>query len=132
MEPRPSTYDLVVEALPLVITGLAVTDPILTLFGDGWSLNLMCPWSVAGGGIATSWWSARLEDEAWELIGRSIVGVTSGPDVIDPTLHLSGGAELRIWADTDLDPWALALPSIVVVGRMPPVESDDILGWPRG
>ena len=61
-----STYDAIVQALPLTIQGVEVMDPVLTLFGDGWSLTLMCPWTVEGPGISSSWESEDLEDVVWD------------------------------------------------------------------
>ena len=120
MDSDQSAHALITAALPLLIRGLEVTDPVLTLFGDGWSLNLMCPWNVVATGFATSWLSADLEDEVWELIGQSIIGVTSGSEAIDPIFHLSGGGDLVLHADTDLDPWSLMLPDVTIVGRRTP------------
>ena len=73
--------------------------------------------SVDGPAVKTSCESEHLEDEAWELVGRAIVGVIAGPDFVDPAFLLSGEAKLTIHADTDLDPWTLALPTIIVTGR---------------
>ena len=45
------TYDVLdaIRAdLPRQIRGLEVNDPVLTLYGDDWSLTLMCPWEVRG------------------------------------------------------------------------------------
>lgn len=112
-----STYDTIVQALPLTIQGVEVMDPVLTLFGDGWSLTLMCPWTVQGPGISSSWESEDLEDEVWDLVGHQITSLTAGPDVIDPTFHLSGEIGLAVQADSDLDPWTLMIPGLVVTGR---------------
>ncbi len=38
----------VTSLLPLVIRAFELTDPVLTLFGDDWSLTLMCPRTVDG------------------------------------------------------------------------------------
>ena len=55
MTERPATYD-VLEAiradLPRQIRGLEVNDPVLTLYGDDWSLTLMCPWKIERAGRA--------------------------------------------------------------------------------
>lgn len=112
-----SILGAVTSALPLVIRGFELTDPVLTVFGEEWSLTLMCPWTVDGPDVKTSWESEHLEDEAWELLGRAIVGVLADEDVVDPTFLLTGDVELSVDADTDLDPWTLTLPTIVVTGR---------------
>ncbi|MBW9210518.1 hypothetical protein KV100_12725 [Mumia sp. zg.B21] len=112
-----NTYGAIVQALPLTIRGIEVTDPVLTLFGDDWSLTLMCPWTVEGPGVSSSWESENLEDEVWDLVGREITSLTAGPDVIDPTFHLSGDIDLAVRADSDLDPWTLMIPGLVVTGR---------------
>ncbi len=112
-----SVLGAITSALPLAIRGFELTDPVLTLFGDTWSLNVMCPWTVDGPEVTTSWESDNIEDEVWELVGQSIVDVIAGPDVVDPTFLLSGNTKLTVHADTDLDPWTLSLPTIVVTGR---------------
>lgn len=30
--------------LPVRVTGVEVQDPVIVLFGDGWSLSVACPW----------------------------------------------------------------------------------------
>lgn len=39
-------------------------------------------------------------------IGREISTVTSDENMIDATLHLSGGIQLVMHTDTDLDSWS--------------------------
>ncbi len=112
-----STYDTVIASLPLTIRAVDVQDPVITLIGDEWSLTLMCPWYLDASGRSVSWESDDLECEVWDLIGHEIVRVSSGPDVIDPIFYLSGGIALSVRADSDLDPWTLMLPEIVVTGR---------------
>lgn len=112
-----STYDTIAKALPLTIRGVEVTDPVVTLIGDGWSLTMACPWTIAGPDLDFSWESEDLEDQVWDLIGCDIEALTAGPDALDPTFRLSGDIALRIHADSDLDPWTLMLPGLVVTGR---------------
>jgi len=115
-----SLRELVVRALPLEVRGIAFTDPELTIFGDGWGLSLMCPWVLKGPEIASSWGSQTAEAGVAKLIGHQLTSITAGPDVLDPILHFSGDIDLEIAADTDLDPWVLGLPGLVVVGTQPP------------
>jgi hypothetical protein len=108
----------IVRSLPLAVRGVEVTDPVITVFGDEWSLTVMCPWVLTGPEDSISWESEQIEDKIWDLIGLSIVSVSAtDPDVTDPVFHFEGGFELAIHADTDIDPWSLALPQLVVVGR---------------
>lgn len=81
------------------------------------SLNLMCPWVVEGPSISFSWESEDIEDQAWELVGRAITGLISGPEVVDPKFQLSGGVQLSVQADNDFDPWTLSLTKIIINGR---------------
>lgn len=46
---------IIIDSLPLAIRGFELTDPVLTIFGDSWSLNLMCPWVVEGPSVSFSW-----------------------------------------------------------------------------
>jgi hypothetical protein len=101
--------------LPQQIRGVEVNDPVLTLYGDGWSLTLMCPWTVDGPDGRFDWESESIEDQAWELVGHSLQAVS--PTEVDPVFEFSGGLSIRVSADTDLDPWTLRLPHVLVVGR---------------
>ena len=104
-------------SLPLKIDVVeAVTDPVLTIGGEGWWLTIVCPWFIEGEALSTSWLSERYEDEVWDLVGHSIVSFEAGPDLVDPIFQLTGGLELKITADSDLDPWSLRLPDMVFVG----------------
>ena len=114
---RPALTDL-----PRQVRGLEVDDPVLTLYGDDWSLTLMCPWAVDGPAGGFTWESDAIEDEAWELVGQSLLAVS--PTDVDPVFQMSGGFVLRVSADTDLAPWTLRLPHAVVVGRQRTVGSD--------
>ena len=40
----------------------------------------------------------------------------SNAQMIDPIFHISGGIELGVHAETDIDPWVLGLPGIRLVG----------------
>lgn len=108
------------RSLPLRVRGIEVNDPVLTIFGDQWSLNLMCPWVIKGPDFSVTWESDDIEDQAWELIGRDVESVTSSDDrATDPVFHFRGGIYLEVKADTDLDPWTLRLPGVVVNGSQP-------------
>ena len=114
-----SAFDKIAGALPLLIREVAVSDPTVTLVGDGWSLTLACPWTMAGPDrLNFAWDSEDVEDRVWDLIGRKIEALSAGPDAIDPTFRLSGDVTLSIRADSDLDPWTLMLPGLVVTGMM--------------
>lgn len=67
--------------------------------------------------MSFSWESEDIEDQAWELVGRAITGLISGPEVVDPRFQLSGGVQLSVQADNDFDPWTLTLPTIIINGR---------------
>jgi hypothetical protein len=108
--------------LPRQVRGLEVNDPVLTLYGDDWSLTLMCSWKVEGPGGGFGWESESIEDEAWELVGRSLLSVS--PTDVDPVFQLSGGFSITVFADTDLDPWTLRLPHALVVGRHATAPND--------
>jgi hypothetical protein len=106
-------------ALPRRIRAVELNDPVLTAFGDDWSLTLMCPWRVEGPGWGYTWESESLEDDVWDLVGHDVVGVTAAsPDLVDPVFELDGDIRVVVSADTDLDPWTLRLPNLIVVGSM--------------
>jgi hypothetical protein len=108
----------IIDALPLMVRDLEVNDPALTLFGDEWSLSLVCPWTLVGEDFSCSWEDEDLEDAAWELVGRRLIGVTAQDnEATDPVFEFDGGITLAVFADTDLDPWTLALPDLVVNGK---------------
>lgn len=116
-----SSRDLISAALPLVVGGIDVNDPVLTLYGDEWSLSVVCPWRLQGPGVEIDWESASIEAVVLTLMGRTLESVSAAEDItLDPTFHFSGSVELAVRADTDLDPWALAVPGIVVTGTKAP------------
>jgi hypothetical protein len=72
--------------------------------------------------MAATWESDP--DELAQLVGQlkgtAIDAVDSiNRNAADPTLHFNNGAVLRIMADTDIDPWVMLLPDVVIVGEMP-------------
>lgn len=106
------------SALPLRIDEVSYSDPVLGLSGDGWWLSLMCPWLVTGPDLRYSWDSDTVEDDAWDLVGHSIVAVSFAEDVtVDPVFEIEGGISLAVRADSDWDPWTMQVPGLVVIGK---------------
>lgn len=127
----PSASDSMLEiaqaALPLRITRAEFgPDPILLLSGPGWASNFSCDWILEANGhrIDRNYSDGNIPDDAKELtsedleflIDRQIEAITSNAQMINPIFHISGGIELRVHADTNLDPWVLGLPGITLVG----------------
>lgn len=101
--------------LPVRVEGVEVKDPILTLFGEGWSLTIACPWEGAVAGRPLSWEADDIEDWVWDLVGGTLDAVRQEGSAV--RFSFSTGT-LIATPDTDLDPWVLKLPSGLVVGRM--------------
>lgn len=108
--PRP-VRQLLREALPLLIRGTEVTDPVVTLFGDGWGLTMWCDWTVDALELGSS--SPDLEDRVWDLVGTSIVGVEARAGV-GPVFALSAGHELALVEGDDDEPWVMHLPGLIL------------------
>lgn len=103
--------------LPLLVTGVESADPCTNLLGDGWNLALTCPWSLHLDERHWHWEHPDLDDAAWDLIGRHLTSVeagTDGPGAV--TFHFGDDARIEVTPDTDLDPWAMDLSEIVIVG----------------
>lgn len=82
-----------------------MNDPVLAVYGDEWSLTVMCPWKLTGPGLATDWESDLIEVDALTLVARTLESICAAGDVaVDPRFQFSGGVELAVRADTDLDP----------------------------
>jgi hypothetical protein len=78
----------------------------------------MCPWEISGPDGRVTWESESIEDEVWELVGHSLLSVSSTDlDLVDPVFEVSGGISIKVCADTDLDPWTLSLPHVMLIGR---------------
>lgn len=99
--------------LPRRISGLEVQDPIVTVFGEDWSLTLACPWSGVVKGHTLTWEDETIEDVLWDLVGQDLVGFDRQGLA---TYFRFTDAELIAVPDADLDPWVLTLPSGVAVG----------------
>ncbi|MCL2090148.1 MAG: hypothetical protein FWH11_02790 [Micrococcales bacterium] len=108
---------IILSALPLNISGVEVVDPVVTLFGEDWSLNLMCPWKFEDAESSFSWESESVDRRARSLVGRKIEKLIAGAEAIDPVFCLSGAAYLSIYADTDIDPWTLVIPGSIITGK---------------
>jgi hypothetical protein len=104
--------------LPRAIRAVEFADPVLTIIGEEWSLNLMCPWQIEGPDWSYTWESETIDDDAWELVGHNLIGILSPtPDILDPVFEFDGGIRLSVLADSDIDPWVLRLPGLIIVGR---------------
>lgn len=103
------------QDLPVRVAGVEVQSPILTVFGQRWSLTIACPWEGTVGGHALSWEADDIEDRAWDLVGEDLLAVLQVGSAV--TFHFSAGA-LIATPDTDLDPWVLQLPAGLLVGRI--------------
>lgn len=110
-DPR-STVEVINAALPLRIVGVETTDPVVTWFGDEWSLTVWCDWHVDALGIDSD--SQDAMDRVWDLIGYRICGieVTSG----GPVFVLGPEARLAVLEGDDDDPWVLSLPETTITG----------------
>ena len=61
------------------------------------------------------------------LVGLQLVAVEVDDSLINPIFHFSDGARLRVFADTDVDPWTLSLPGSpwVIVGVSQEITPSD-------
>lgn len=109
--------------LPLHVSEVDYADPVVTLIGPSWSLALVCPWQmVVDGSVAFAWDDAAVGDKVWDLVGKRIQRIErrTADNNEDPVFIFDDQSRLEVLADTDLDPWSLQLPSIVIVGRADP------------
>lgn len=131
-----SSLSIVLAALPLRITFAEPSpDPVLTLGGPGWASNFMCPWLIRGDGRHIDRWSTEWETSSEDdlltasdlefLLGQDIISITSDAGLHDPVFHITGGIELLVRADTDVDPWMLSIPHLTIVGSMKSIKTAD-------
>lgn len=79
-------------------------------------MNLACPWDGVIRSVPLSWEDDDVEDRACELVGAELIFVEeAAPGRVD---FQFSNAVLRVRPDTDLDPWVLHLPDVIVVGTM--------------
>ncbi|GAA0973651.1 hypothetical protein ENKNEFLB_00441 [Nocardioides aquaticus] len=109
---RPASQ-LLREALPLQIRGTETTDPVVTLFGESWSLTLWCDWTVESMSLSSS--SPDLEDRVWDLVSLSIVGLEVVENV-GPIFRLSSGHQLALMEGDDEEPWVMQIPGLIITG----------------
>jgi hypothetical protein len=101
----------VARVLPLTVAGVGLTGPFFNLFGPDWSLAVNCDWQLVRGGQTLATWESdddELRGVISSLRGRSVVDVDIDDALVDPVFRLDDGAEIRIIADTDLDPWTFS------------------------
>ncbi|WP_460778868.1 hypothetical protein [Microlunatus antarcticus] len=90
-----------------------MNDPILTLFGLSWSLNISCPWSVPELGFNAD--TPNSGDRVPELVGLDLLRL----DVVEgrlPAFQLSAGVSIVVddADDPNDEPWVMSLPSLVI------------------
>lgn len=126
-----SNLEVVQQALPLEITYANMNpDPVLVLSGPpSWGSNFMCDWYLEGPGVTIDRFEDSEEDsddalltgeDLSFLIGESIIGVHSNPELINPVISISGGYTLTVRATSPIDPWMIRVPGMTMVGQMPP------------
>ncbi len=119
------------EAFPLHITFAGMgPDPILLLRGDNWHSNFWGPWTLRGTDFHLDIDDTRAYTGTDEyltdadvafLIGHDVIGITSDPNMIAFTLHLSGNLNLAVITDQDeYEPWLICLPERYLVGTLHP------------
>ncbi|GAA3589414.1 hypothetical protein GCM10022198_11630 [Klugiella xanthotipulae] len=118
--------EVLTKALPLRISQAnSVPDPTLWMAGADWSFYFICPWLLKGPNIKIDRYNDKLESinerelnasDLSFLIGRDIYEVSSDENLVDAVFYISGGVELAIHTDTDLDPWVIRIPGITLVG----------------
>jgi len=103
------------EALPARVQGVEVQSPVLTVFGEQWSLTIACPWEGEVGGRALSWEDDDIVERAWNLVGEDLLAVLQDGSAV--RFEFSAGT-LIVTPDTDTDPWVLQLPGGLLVGSI--------------
>lgn len=102
------------QTLPRRVLGVEVQDPILTLYGEQWSLTVFGPWEGTLHGRTLVWEEDDLEDWSWDLIGQDLLTVREEDTLI--RFEFSAGS-LVVTSDSDWEPWVLRLPAGVLVGK---------------
>jgi len=109
--------DIVSARLPLAIEQATYADPVLAFAGPDWSLSIACPWRLRGeDGVISAFGAHDAEARVSSLAGGELIGISATGELGDPIFELSGGLQLEVFADTDLDPWVMRLPSHTFVG----------------
>ena len=105
--------EVIAAALPLHIEGYAFNDPILTLFGHHWSLNISCPWNVPELGFDAD--APNAGDRVPELVGLDLLRLDVAEDRL-PAFRLSSDVSIVVDDGDDPydEPWVLSLPTLVI------------------
>jgi hypothetical protein len=113
-----SFIEIVEAALPLQVEDVEYQDPSFVLSGQEWSLSLECPWRMRNesGQLWFSWSSTNTSDLVLPLTGRLISSISPNISTGDLACTFSDGTRLEVFADTDLDPWVLRIPNLILVG----------------
>lgn len=104
-------------ALPLHVDAVAITDPVITLSGQAWSLTVWCRFEVTGLGFGSE--SVDLEDRVRGLAGRRIE--TFSTSASGPLFGFGDGIDLVMDEGDAWEPWVLKIPgSIITSGTRSP------------
>lgn len=115
--PSTTATEAIIAALPLRVDEVHLSDPVITLTGDEWSLTVWCPFRVTG--LDFGWDSEDLEDRVWDLIGYSIQDFATRAD--GPVFGFGDGVELILEEGDDGEPWVLKIPGrILTAGTRSP------------
>jgi len=104
--------DAVAPLLPVTISEVDYSDPVLLINGAGWSLSVLTAWRIVGPeGLVFSCDSESAADRVWDLIGENVTAVVSqsATSQVDPALVLSSGLTLEIVSLHPIEPWVLRI-----------------------
>ena len=103
---------------------MEVNDPVADPLRRRLVAHVDCaPWKVEGPGGGFGWESESIEDDAWELVGQSLLSVS--PTDVDPVFELSGGFVHHGGPPTPTSTRGrLRLPHVLVVGRHGTAQND--------
>lgn len=108
-------YEQLAGVVPLQVREVEFDDPLVTIFGADWSLNLSCPWDLVTTQGTVGWEDPRLEDAVWDLVGLWLRRIGWSDDG-NPIFVFDQDYRVVVHAETDIDPWALRVPDFVFVG----------------
>lgn len=113
------------KELPLLISNVQWSDPVLVVGGSDWSLAITSPWRLISFGKMMLGSDQAGPDSLSFLAGKKLIScdAQSKHVDIDVALFIEGGVILEIFSVSNLEPWTLSMHGAMIYVSSPSAGS---------